>query len=228
MMPVSLAIRRLPGFTSRCTTPARCAYSSPWQASRTMPTVSSTSSCLCSRSRSGARRPVDVLHDDVVAAASSGPARSRTPARCSGAGAARRRAPRGGSGPRRPRRRPGARPAASRRPGARARCRAPGRRSTCRRRPGGARAGSGRRPRSGVLTGRSLVRGARAAPPPVAGAGRRAPLPSAVVVVGVVAVAASWSVGSCRSRSSVVVSVGRRSRSAWSRSSRRRSARAVV
>ena len=71
----------------------------------------------------GARGPVHVLHDDVVALASPDPGPSRTPARCSGAGASRRRGPRAGSGRRSPRRPPGARPAASPPPAAPARCR---------------------------------------------------------------------------------------------------------
>ena len=87
----------------------------------------------------GARRAVDVLHDDVVAVGSRGPGPSRRPGRCSGAGAGRPPAPRAGSGPRRPRRRPGARPAASRPPRARAPCRSPGRPWTCRPRRAGAR-----------------------------------------------------------------------------------------
>ena len=136
------------------------------------------SSCLRSRSMSAHGRPVHVLHDDVVAVRCSGPGPSRTPARCSGAGAARPTAPRGGSGRRSlvvgqvlgeqlHRDRPLEHGVVRH-----------GRRSTCRRRPGGVRARSGRATSVGGLTSPSpaLLRAA-ADPAAVAVPGLPFPFP---------------------------------------------------
>ena len=58
----------LPGLTSRWMTPMRCAWTSPRQAPSTSSSVSATPGAS---PRAGSRRPsaLDVLHDDVVAAA---------------------------------------------------------------------------------------------------------------------------------------------------------------
>ena len=59
--------RRLPGLTSRCTTPLRCAYSRPRQAWATIDSASRDLEQALVAQDLGARLPAHELHDDVLA-----------------------------------------------------------------------------------------------------------------------------------------------------------------